>query len=88
MTNRDRKIEEIRNTWITAVKRKQELIHEIWKIEEIEEKTKQMLFKYGKQDFMGMVQETTDMAENHHCTRSCDRCSVRCRLGIILYGTA
>lgn len=88
MTNRDRKIAEIRETWVAAVKRKQELIKEIWKIEEIEEKTKQMLFKYGEEDFMGVVPETTDVVENHNCTCSCDSCSVRCRLGAILFGTA
>ena len=88
MTNRDQKIAEIRNAWITAVKRKQQLIHEIWKVEEIENKTKQMLLKYGKEDFLGMVQETADVAPNHHCTCSCDRCSFRCRLGDILYGPA
>ena len=88
MTNRDRKIEEILNTWMAAVKRKQELIKEIWKIEEIEEKTKQLLFKYGEEDIMGVVQETADVVENHHCTCSCDRCNIRCRLGTILYGSA
>ena len=88
MTNRDRKIEEIRNTWITAIKRKHELIKEIWKIQEIESKTKQLLFKYGEENIMGMVQETTNVVENHHCTCNCDNCSVRCRLGTILYGSS
>lgn len=88
MTNRERKIAEIRDAWITAVKRKQELIKEIWKVEEIESKTKQLLFKYGEEDIMGVVQETTDMAESHNCPCSCDDCRVRCRLGDILFGSA
>lgn len=88
MTNRDRKIAEIRNTWITAVKRKQELVNELWKVEEIESKTKQLLFKYGEEDIMGMVQETTNVVENHNCPCSCNDCHIRCRLGILLFGTA
>lgn len=88
MTNRDRKIEEIREAWITAVKRRQELIKEIWSVETIENKTKELLTRYGEEDFMGMVQEPTTLVANHHCTCSCDRCNFRCRLGTILYGDA
>lgn len=86
MTNRDRKIEETRETWVTANKRKMELVREIWKIEEIIDKTKELLIRYGQNETLGMVQETTDLVENHHCNCSCDSCNFRCRLGTILYG--
>ena len=87
-TNRDRKIKETREMWITAVKRKDELIRELWKVEEIENKTKEQLKRYGEFEFQNVVQKPADMVENCHCDGNCDSCSVRCRLGIILYGNA
>lgn len=42
-----------------AEKKKHELMHEIWKIETIANNTKEKLIKYGEQDFMGVVSETT-----------------------------
>ena len=47
-TNRDRKIEATREMWATAVKRKDELIRELWKVEEIENKTKEQLKSHGR----------------------------------------
>lgn len=87
-TNRDRKIEATREMWITAVKRKDELIHELWKIEEIENNTKEQLKRYGEYEFQNMVQEPTDVAENCRCNGDCNSCGVRCKLGNILYGYA
>ena len=87
-TNRDRIIEATREMWATAVKRKNELIRELWKVEEIENKTKEQLKRYGEFEFQNVVQKTADMVENCRCDGNCDSCSVRCRLGNILYGNA
>lgn len=87
-TNRDRKIEATREMWATAVKRKDELIRELWKVEEIENKTKEQLKKYGEYEFQNVVQESADMVENCCCNGNCNSCSVRCRLGNILHGNA
>lgn len=87
-TNRNLKIEATREIWATAVKRKDELIRELWKVEEIEDKTKEQLKKYGEYEFQNVVQESADMVENCCCNGNCNSCSVRCRLGNILYGNA
>ena len=87
-TNRDRKIEATREMWVTAIKRKDELIHELWKVEEIENKTKEQLKRYGEYEFQNVVQESANVAENCCCNGDCNSCSIRCKLGNILYGNA
>lgn len=87
-TNRDRKIEATREMWVKAVKRKDELIRELWKVEEIENKTKEQLKKYGEFEFQNVVQETADVVEDCRCNGDCNSCNLRCRLGHILYGNA
>jgi len=87
-TNRDRKIEATREMWATAIKRKNELIRELWKVEEIEDKTKEQLKKYGEYEFQNVVQESADVVENCCCNGDCNSCSVRCKLGNILYDNA
>ena len=87
-TNRDRKIEATREMWAKAVKRKDELIRELWKVEEIENKTKEQLKRYGEYEFQNLVQEPADVVENCRCNGNCNSCSVRCKLGNILLGDA
>lgn len=84
-TNRDRKIEATREMWVTAVKRKNELVHELWKVEEIENKTKEQLKKYGEYEFQNVVQESADVVKNYRCDGDCNSCNLRCKLGDILY---
>lgn len=87
-TNRDRKIEATREMWVQAVKRKDELIRELWKVEEIENKTKEQLKKYGEYEFQSVVQEPADVVKDCRCDGNCSSCNLRCRLGNILYGNA
>lgn len=87
-TNRDRKIEATREMWVAAVKRKDELIRELWKVEEIESKTKDQLKKYGELEFQNVVQEPTNVVEDCRCDSNCSSCNLRCKLGHILYGNA
>lgn len=87
-TNRDRKIEATREMWATATKRKNELIHELWKVEEIENKTKEQLKKYGEYEFQNVVQESANVVEDCRCDGNCNSCRIRCRIGNILYGDA
>lgn len=87
-TNRDRKIEATREMWVTAIKRKEELIRELWKVEEIEDKTKEQLKKYGEYEFQNVVQESADVVKDCRCDGNCNSCSIRCKLGNILYGDA
>lgn len=61
MTARESKISELKETWMEAERKKHELMHEVWKVETIANNAKEKLMKYGEEDFLGVVPETTTM---------------------------
>lgn len=61
MTNREKTIKEIRDTWLGATLRKEELIKEIWKQETIIKNSLEKLCKYGEEDLTTMAEQTTDL---------------------------
>lgn len=61
MTNREKAIKEIKQAWLDATLRKEELIREIWKTEVIINNSLEKLCKYGEQDFQGVAGETTKL---------------------------
>lgn len=61
MTNREKTIKGIRQTWLDATLRKEELIKEIWKQETIINNSLEKLCKYGEEDFNRVAEQTTDL---------------------------
>lgn len=61
MTNREKKIEETRQAWGQACLEKEKLIHEIWRIEAQIEALKNLMVKYGVEEFHYLAKEAAEL---------------------------
>ena len=61
MTNREIKIKETRDAWAECIRKKEETVHELWRLETKIKELGEKLCKYGEQDIPGMAETSANV---------------------------